>query len=489
MSAADVLAPIVILGGGAFLVYLVARSVTRANGALAALTAVIYGISLIYLLRLGPQVAQGRYPAWSLGEGEAATLQIEPGAFLVALVGIALGCLVAIFSGRYIALDHRQTEYYPLLLILSAGMVGMVMSVDLFTLYLLTMLTGGAAYALVAFRRRTETAIEAGFKYVILGSLGAMLMLAGIAYLFREGGTLSMPFTSARQGPWRYLGMALVLAGLGIKSALVPAHTWLPDAHGRAPSSVSALLSGIIVQAHLYVLVKAGLGIGWPARQLGWLLIILSLLNMTVGNALALVQTYGKRLLGYSSIVQVGYMMMALGLGLAYNRPELIAAALFLVWAHALTKGLAFLCKGVFHFYCNATTIEELHGMGRRLPVASACFVIALAGLAGVPPLVGFAAKWQTLLAALKETDRLIWFAVVAFLLHSLISLGYYLPLIGRVLSRPEGGVEPITTSLWMLGPIVILAFLALLMGVMPQPLPRLAYEAGRFLLAWGQGK
>lgn len=469
------------------MVYLVARSITRANSALAALTAAIYGISLGCLLRLGPQVLLGDYPTWSPGKSEAIVLQVEPGAFLIALAGLGLGTLVAIYSGRYIALDHRQTDYYPLLLLLSAGMVSMVMAADLFTLYLCTMLTSGATYVLVAFRRRTETAIEASFKYVIISSVGAVLILAGIGYLFREGGTLSLPLAVKGRDWWSRLGMAFVLAGFGIKGALVPAHTWLPDAHGRAPSSVSALLSGIVIEAHLYVLVKTALGIGWPARELGWVLIALSLLNMTVGNILALVQTYGKRLLGYSSIAQVGYMMMALGLGLVYNRPELIAGGLLLVWAHALMKGLAFLCKGVFHFYCDVTTIEELRGMGRRLPVTSICFVVALAGLAGVPPLVGFVGKWQTLAAAIKDADVIIWLAMGSFLLNCLLSLGYYLPLIGHVLSPAKGSGELVATSRWMLGPIAVLACLVLLMGLLPHPILDLTNRAGRFLLGWGQ--
>jgi len=174
---------------------------------------------------------------------------------------------------------------------------------------------------------------------------------------------------------------------LGVKSAIVPLHTWLPDAHGWAPSSISAMLSGIIVQSAFYALLKVSLGLGFPAHDLGTLLIVLSLLNMTLGNGMALVQTYTKRLLAYSTIAQMGYVMLSVGVGLRYDVPLAIQAGFFLLLAHAAMKGVAFLCKGVCHFYCDATRIEDLRGTAMRLPLVAVVFSVALAGLAGVPPL------------------------------------------------------------------------------------------------------
>lgn len=494
MDGALVLAPLLSLGLGSFIVYVVGRSITRRNGVLAALTAAIFGTSLVFVFQLWREVSTRCCPFWAVENAAIPVLQAEPGALLIAMVGLALGLLVALYSGQYLALDRRYEYYYPLLLALLAGMTGMLMAVDLFTLYMFTMLTSGAAYVLVAFRRHTETAIEAGFKYVIMGDMGAILILAGIGLLFRESKTLLIPFTAGVAGRWSRLGIAFVLAGYAIKAALVPAHTWLPDAHGRAPSSISALLSGIIIQANLYTLLKVALGVGWPAHQLGRLLIALAFVSMTVGNVLALMQVYGKRMLGYSSIAQVGYMMLALGLGLAYDIPAAVSAGLFLLVAHAAMKGLAFLCKGVCHFYCDATLIDELRGMVRRVPVTAGCFVVALAGLAGVPPLAGFMGKWQLLTGALQRTSPLVWLAIAVFGLNSLLSLAYYLPVIGLVLKRntdvaPEcaGHRERISVSPWMLSPIIALAGLVVLMGVFPQPLLDMTTEAAQFLLSWGR--
>ena len=319
-----------------------------------------------------------------------------------------------------------------------------------------------------------------------MGGLGGILILTGIGHIYRQTGSLTLPLKAMVQGPWPRVGLAFLIAGYGIKSALVPSHTWLPDAHGRAPSSISTLLSGIIIQANLYALLKVGLGVGWPARQLGWLLIVWSLVNMTVGNILGLVQRYGKRLLGYSSIAQVGYMMMALGLGLVYDSAEAVSAGLFLIVVHGIMKGLAFLCKGVFHFYCDVTLIGDLRGMGRRLPLTAGCFVVALAGLAGVPPLAGFVGKWQLLSSATTGMDSIVWLAVAVVVLNSLLSLGYYLPLIGLILRSDGGEGSRIHVSPWMGVPMIALATLVVVVGVFPQPVLVLTNEAARFLLAWG---
>ena len=201
---------------------------------------------------------------------------------------------------------------------------------------------------------------------------------------------------------------------------------------------------------------------------------------------LALVQEYGKRLLGYSSIAHVGYMLMAFGLGLVYERPAIVSAGLFLVVAHAAMKGLAFLCKGVCHFYYNATTIEELRGIGPRIPATASCFVLALASLMGVPPLAGFMGKWQTLISVSENVDMAIGVAVGAFILNSLLGLGYYLRLIGLIITQDDSGKRPVHVSYWMLVPLIALAGLVVCIGVFPQPVLRLTDEAAQFLLRWG---
>jgi len=506
--------PLACLAGGAFAVYLVARLLTSRNDLLALLTALVFAAALVALVPLfaltGKEtgfLGETRFllPAWGhFGEG-GAFLRADPGGLVVAGVALGLGLLVTLYSGRYLALDRRYETYYPLLLLLVTGLVGMVLAADLFNLYMFCELMSVAAYVLVAFRRRLDTAIEAGFKYLVMGSVGTVIILLGISFVYRETGTLALPPLSSpptlggkeggmgAPGPWTRAGVACFLVGLGIKSAIVPLHTWLPDAHGRAPSSISAMLSGIIVQSAFYALLKVSLGLGLPAHDLGTLLIVLSLFNMTLGNGLALVQTHTKRLLAYSTIAQMGYIMLSIGVGLRYAIPAAIQAGFFLLLAHAAMKGLAFLCKGVCHFYCDATLIADLRGTAMRMPLVAVAFSVALAGLAGVPPLAGFTAKWFILMGALRSSDALGYVGLAVFLLNSLLALGYYLPLIGTLFTPPSppelGGTEGgrIRVSPWMAVPVVVLGALVLAIGLYPGPWLNWTADAGGYLLALGR--
>jgi formate hydrogenlyase subunit 3/multisubunit Na+/H+ antiporter MnhD subunit len=275
---------------------------------------------------------------------------------------------------------------------------------------------------------------------------------------------------------------------LGVKSALVPLHTWLPDAHGRAPSSISAMLSGIIVQSVFFTLLKVSLGLGFPASSLGTLLIVLSIPNMTLGNGMALVQTHTKRLLGYSTVAQVGYLMLAMGIGLRYGIASAIQIGFFLIPVQALMKGLAFLCKGVCHFYFDATTTEQLRGTAARLPLVAVAFTVALAGLAGIPPLAGFTGKWFILTSGLRSTDGLGYLGLVVLLLNSLLGLGYYLPLIGNLFAPPPiRRVPEFRVSRWMVVPVMVMATLVIAVGLYPGPWLDWMGEASVYLLELGR--
>ena len=481
------LAPLLIPGLGAVVLYLVARLVTRRNAALAGLTATLCLAGLGAVLRMNARLGPTAWPTWAPDGAPGAVLQADPGGMLIAMVALGLGFAVAIYSGRYLALDQRYETYYPLLLLLITGLVGMAMAVDLFTLYLCTVLASASSYVLVAFRRRTATAIEAGFKYLVMGSMGSVMVLAGIGFVLGGAGTLQLPLPEGALRGWSGLGVGLILFGYFVKAAMFPTHTWLPDAHGRAPSSISAVLSGIMVQTSLYTAVKVGLGLGLPGNQLGWLLVALSIPSMTLGNLMALRQTYGKRLLGYSSIANVGYMALAFGLGLAHARPEAIAAALFLLVAHAAMKALAFLSKGVFHFACGASLVSELDGLGRRVSVAGAGFVVALAGLSGLPPLAGFMAKLGLLTSFVQKPGLGAKVALAALLGNSLVGLAYYLPLVGRVLRLGREPEEPVEVSPWMQAPVILLTLIVLLMGLFPGVVLAQAQRAAQFLLLWGR--
>jgi len=490
--------PLLWLGIGAFAVYLVARLITDRNEWLALFTTLVFTAALVTLAPLALSTHQAMQagsplPAWGDGEAGSVTLRSDPGAVVILATALGLGTLSSIYSGRYLARDPRHKLYYPLLLLMVAGLCGTVLAADLFNLYLFIELMSIAAYVLVAFRRHTRTAIEAGFKYLVIGSVGTLFFLVGVAFVFRGQGTIALPpVTEAPAGPlgtWHRIGLTFFLVGLGVKSALVPLHTWLPDAHGRAPSSISALLSGIIIQSALYALLKGCLGIGMPASALGTVLIAVSLANMTLGNTVALAQTYTKRLLAYSSIAQMGYMLFAFGIGLRFGLPEAVQAGFFLLVAHGVMKGLAFLSKGVCHFYLDTTAIEELRGTASHLPLVAVTFSVALGGLAGVPPLAGFISKWFILGRALKPAEPLAYVGLAVFLLNSVVALGYYLPLIAQlfVTSEPTetGTPDRVQVSNWMAVPLVAGAALVIAIGLSPEPWWSWLADVGPYLLGW----
>jgi len=469
--------PLVCLTGGAFALYLVARLFRASNTLLSTLATVVFGAALVLLL---PLFARSRaaalhgtaLPVLASITPAGAFLRADPGALVLVAIALGIGGSTALYSGRYIAIDPRYATYYPLLLLMVAGMMGMVMTTDLFNFYMFCELMSIAAYVLVAFRRHTDTAIEAGFKYLIMGSVGTIIMLMGIAFIYRETGQLTLPLSGAELGPWQRAGSACFVVGLGLKSAIVPLHTWLPDAYGRAPSSISAVLASVISKSTLYMLPRIYLGLGMPAHDLGLMLIWLAFLNMTLGNALALMQTNTKRLLAYSSIAQTGYIMFSLGIGLRYDVPDAIQAAFFLLLTHAVMKATAFLSKGVCHFYLGTTTVEELRGTAVQLPLVAVTFSLALGGLAGVPPLAGFVSKWFILAQALHPAEPLAYVGLIIFLLNSLLALGYYLPLIARLFTAPQSGdgrpPARVAVSPWMAAPLIVTAALIIAIGVSP---------------------
>ena len=465
------------LAGGALAIYLLGRLFSSRNEILACCTAVIIVLAARTLL-FTPVPGQLAAEEWlsssqdflmfgdSFWPGEAASR-------LIAAIALALGFLVSIFSATYLELDRRYKTYYPLLLLTIAGLVGMVYARDLFLLYLFLEWMSVCAYVLVAFRRNTNTAIEAGFKYLIMGSSGTILFLLGLAWIYRDTGQIIIPQQAWTAGLWARAGLVCALIGLGIKSALVPLHTWLPDAHGRAPSSISAMLSGILIQGCFFVWLRVALGMGIPPATVGIVLLFLSFANMITGNLMALVQTHVKRLLAFSSIAQMGYIMFSFGIGLRFGLPQAIQAGFIYIAIHAALKSLAFLSKGVCHFYCHTTTLKEMQGIARQLPLPALTMTIALAGLSGLPPLAGFSGKWFILATALDTNHPLALAGTVLFLTNSLVSLGYYLPFIVLLFTQPSahaGRTLRLQPSVWVILPLVIISSLILAASFYPSP-------------------
>ena len=481
--------PLVPLVAGAVLSVAVGRTAGRRGGSIAGLVAVIaLSIAFLQLLALSyPPVGPERI----MGLGETQLRADGLGVYL-GLIATGLGVAVAVYSLAAERRAHGRPAYASLLLLLVAGIVGIGLSGDLFNLYVFFELMALSSYALVAFHRDAMEAVEAGMKYLVMSAAGSLLALLGIGFLYLATGTLDLDLLAQTRldSGTAAVAASLLIAGFGVKAAVVPLHTWLPDAHAAAPSGISAMLSGVVIQAGLIAMVRSlavfGVG-GTSAISVGILLALLGVVSMTVGNLTAMHQKDVKRMLAYSSVAQMGYILLGVGVGLEYAIPLALTGALFHVLSHALMKGGAFLAAGALQGAWGTRDLDGLRGTGRRLPLAGVPFAIFAVGLAGAPPMVGFPSKLFIASGSAQAGGWLGVFFVVALVANSVLSLSYYVPAISLLFSKAEGQTEPRhVVGRGFLVPIVGMAVLAILFGLWPAPILAAVEPAVRSILGGG---
>ncbi len=396
--------------GGAFLIPLVSRrskTLSEVLGNLATLSVLI--ISLIVFQSRGVYKIGGWIPPVGIN-------WVLDGLSNLMLVIVNLISFVAtLFSVKYMKRYTALYKYYSLFLLMVAGMNGVVLTGDLFNLFVFLEIASIASYALVAFGTEHEE-LEAAFKYLVLGSIGSTFILMGIALLYGSTGYLNMASISLAlaQGEKTFLHLfaaAFFVVGFGIKAALVPFHPWLPDAHPSAPAPISAMLSGVLIKAlGIYAFVRVIFNVIGMTVLLGEIMIIIGVLSMTVGVFLAVGQWDLKRLLAYHSISQMGYVILGIGLGgyiIASNGNSATAAlailgGLFHLANHSVFKSLLFLCSGSIEYATGTRQLKEMGGLLERLPVTGVSCIIASLSIAGVPPFNGFWSKLVIILAAFQ---------------------------------------------------------------------------------------
>ncbi len=446
----------------------------------------VSAVSLIGVYQLYTQVkatADGVLLIYSWGQAPPLS-----GCFEIDMLGVFmafsiafLGLLVAIYSISYMEHETRVTEFYTLVTFMIAGMYGIVLSGDLFTLFIFWELMGLSSYVLVSYLKQNWGPIEAGFKYLIMSATAGAFLLLSMALLYGLAGTLNFALlASSMRGnpltPWTILLFATLIVGFGVKSAIVPMHTWLPDAHPEAPSPISALLSGVVIETGLYALTRL-LFVVFEPELFRLPIAALAVLTMTVGNLLALLQGDLKRLLAYSSIAQIGYMLVGLSAGSVSG-----AQGLFLhVFNHSLMKGLAFLAAGSLIHVAHTRNIDELKGIGRAMPLTTAGLFISFMGLGGVPATSGFISKFMLFSSAIQS--GMIWLAVIG-VLNSALSMAYYLKVIKTLISDPLDSVKGLKEApRLMVGVTVVMMLLVILFGVYPEPAVNFAQQAAEALV------
>ncbi|MBP7689474.1 MAG: hypothetical protein KA765_16280, partial [Thermoflexales bacterium] len=381
----------------------------------------------------------------------AVMLRFDGLSALLAAVALGLGAIVVIYSGPYMAGEANEEKYYAMLIAIVGIMIGLGCAQDLFNLWVWFESMAVSSYLLVAFYRNQPGALEAGIKYLVQSAVGSVLVLLGIALVLAVRGTLNLDqiSLSAQDSPLLLVAGALFIIGFGVKVAMAPMHTWLPDAHSQAPSGISAMLSGVVIEAGLVALLRAlsalvGFNLSWGELLMGF-----GALNMLMGNLLALRQTQVKRLLAFSSLSHVGYMLLGLGIAIYAGQSAGAEGSFFHVLNHGLMKGLAFLAAGALLYalyiakgdHTSPLTINDLNGASKRYPIVALALSLAVLGLGGLPPLAGFMSKWQIFVAGFQTQNTVIDLLVIFAALNSVLSLAYYAPIVNAVYRKEPSDV------------------------------------------------
>jgi proton-translocating NADH-quinone oxidoreductase chain N len=406
------------------------------------------------------------YPLSSLYVSDRLTLFVLFTAFVIFAV-------VSLYSWSRLSTNDNVGPFNALLLLLLCSVAGVVSSGDFIVLFLFWEALSISAYGLVSFRKGATISLEATLKYFVLAGIGSLLALYGIAVLYSSTGSILLSSTAAgvSGSGLALLGLVFILIGFGVEAAVVPLHTWLPDVYAAAPSPAVAAVSGVVTGTGVFVLVKIlqPIILGMPAaftveaQHLQVVLVALAFLTMTLGNLTGLVQTNLKRMLGYSSIAQTGYMLAALSTLSVYG----IVAVVFTIWNHGLLKSNFFMLAGGKDSTYDGTELENLKGLGRTDRKLGFAFASTSLAMVGSPPFGLFWAEILVVQSLLAVGSPMFFWLAVAVVLNIVVSIGYYYRIINSVVFG-EASHQGDKASSWELtGPLVLMG-LSLLSGLIP---------------------
>jgi len=382
---------------------------------------------------------------------------------IIALVGL----LVSIYALDYIK-EGATEKYHMLYLLLLTGATGVVLTGDIFNLFVFFEILCISSYALVAYLR-DKAGIESAVKYLIQGAVGSSLLLIGIGLLYGQFGTLNMADIARNiksvSSISVFVPMVLIITGFGVESAIFPLNAWLPDAHSSAPSSISAILSGIAIEVGLYAVSRVVFTIFGASGILPFLA-LLGILTLLVGEMCAFSQNNIKRMLAYSSIGQIGLILFALAIGTSYG----VTGGLFQLLSHTLAKALLFLAVGYMIYQAGSMEISALEGMGKKMPLTCLAFTIGAFSLVGLPPFIGFPSKFLVVRAALATKETFL-FVLIGFALLGTVIEGAYFFRVVQVLYFKGGKVNPRIKEapVAALIPMFIFVLLIVVVGIYPK--------------------
>ncbi len=411
-------------------------------------------------------------------------------AFILLLVS-GIGTLV-LWSAR-VSIDaeidaDQHGLFYTAWLLCLAGLLGIAVTGDAFNLFVFLEISSLSSYALIAMGR-DRRALTASFQYLVMGTIGATFILIGVGFLYMSTGTLNMADIAAhleRIGASRTTesAFAFLTVGIGLKIAMFPLHLWLPNAYAYAPGVVSAFLAATATKVAVYVLIRFVYGVfgesfSFDAMPLSMILTTLAVLAVLIASTLAIFQDNLKRMLAYSSVAQIGYMLLGIGLATTAG----LTAGIAHVFNHALMKGALFLALGCIVYRHGTVLLDQLAGLGRRMPWTTAAFVVGGISLVGVPLTAGFTSKWLLVSAAIEIGW---WPVVVVVVIGSLLAVIYVWRVV-EVLYRPSAETVAVREApLSLLLPTWILALANLYFGIFTEYSVGLAGLAAGYLSGGG---
>ena len=412
-------------------------------------------------------------------------------ALMVVIIG-AIGLLASLYSVRYLSARmaenttlRRMRIFHGLLMWFFGTMLWGCVTNNVIMLYVAieaTTLTSGLLVAFYWDRR----ALEAGYKYLMLLTIGitfalfgCVLLYAGAAATGKLAGASALLISDIRNvasfipGRTAAITIAFLVIGFGTKAGIAPFHPWLPDAHAEAPTPISVLLSGVMIKMALYAMARTVSIFYSPWPQVTVFLVVLGTFTMLLGIILAMTQDDLKRLLAYSSVSQMGYVLVGIGLGTYLG----CYGGLYHLLNHALYKSLLFMCVGAVIYATGVRRIAELGGIRKQMPITSACFLLGAVAIAGFPPLNGF---WSKLTVYMALASAGMWWAAIIAILTSILTIVVMLRVGYRVFWGEARSSVPSTLAarevpalMWV--PMVALAAMCVLLGIWPQgPYPLL---------------
>ena len=417
---------IMVLFLGAFLIVMLGRNKAVRNilALLAVTASFCFLAALVKPVMINGEIIAywmgGRAPAGGYAIGIA--LEVDALSLFFGLL-VATAVLVScIYSIQYMSHDHNVREYYTLFLMLSGGVMGLVLSGDIFNMFIMVEILTFAAVALTAFRNTAKGALEAAFKYLVVGSMGSTCILVGTIMLYAQVHTLNFAQLSAlipgNLNNATKLAFALLFIGFGTKAFIVPFHPLAADAHGAAPASISVLISGVLTKSGIYGIIRLSYFL-FQSMGLGtvqFMLVFFGCMSMFICVTMALAQHDFKRLLAFHSISQIGYVLTAVGLCTALG----ISAGLYHAMNHTLFKGLLFLAAGAVLHQTGTTDLDRLGGLSKKMPWTTVLFLIGAFSISGIPPFNGFASKWMIYQATYEKA---VESGNIGFLLVTIIAL------------------------------------------------------------------